>query len=330
MLFPGMGAYHPGVLTGLRHLPEVLEVVEAVDRADRGRHRVPDLLLDPAAPDAAHLLALDRTALHLAIYTASVAASAVLLRRFRVRPHVLVGHSAGEVAALVAAGGTGVGDGARVILARDAAFAGNPLPPSGMIALTLPADEVPALLAEVHLPSLQLACDNAPTQSVVSGVDAELAVLAAFAGSRGVRATRLPAASMFHNRMLADVERSFRVGISELPAGPPDVPVFSPLLGRPYRGARELREAPTHHITRPVDFRRTLERLRALGVGTFLETGPRSILTAFARATLPDVRAVSALPRKVTAECLADTVAAVSGPPAPHPGSSPPRRAPGR
>ncbi|MEV0675196.1 acyltransferase domain-containing protein [Actinosynnema sp. NPDC050436] len=312
LLLPGVGSYRPGVLHGLGNVPEVHSVVDAVDRADHGRHGVPRLLLDPGAPDERHLAVHDPTAAHLAVYTAAVAVAALLRRRFGVRARAVVGHSAGEIAALAAAGGVDVGDGARVVLARDAAIAESAAPPGGLVVVGASATEVDRLLAEVDLPSLQRACDNAPDQCVVSGEAGELAALADAAVRAGRRTARLATAITFHNRALAGAARDFLARIASVTVRPPHTPVYSAPLLRPYRSAAELREAAAHHLTRPVHFRRALEGLHASGAATFLETGPRNVLTALARATVPGARAVSVLPRSTTVDRLAAVLGATA------------------
>ncbi|MEU4804910.1 acyltransferase domain-containing protein [Actinosynnema sp. NPDC023587] len=314
LLLPGVGSYRPGVLSGLGHLPEVRSTIDAVDHADRGRHRVPRLLLDLTAPDERHLSVHDPTAGHLAVYTTAVAVAALLHRRFGVRAHTVVGHSAGEIAALAAAGAVDVGDGARMILARDAALAETAPPPGGLVVLEASAADVARLLAGTDLPSLQLACDNAPNQCVVSGPARELAALAASADRSGHRTTWLTTATAFHNRLLADAARAFRDRTSSITVRPPGTRVFSAVLVRPYRNTGELRDAAGHHLVRPVHFRRALTRLHRTGTGVFLETGPRNTLTALARATVPGVRAACVLPRSATEDHLAAVIGATLGP----------------
>lgn len=312
LLFPGVGSYRPGVLCGLEELPEVRSVIDQVDHADHGRHRVPRLLLDPGGPDERHLSAHDPTSAHLAVYTAAVAVSALLHRRFGVRARAMMGHSAGEIAALAAAGGVDVGDGARVVLARDAAIAESAAPPGGLVVVEATAAEVDRLLAEVALPSLQRACDNAPNQCVVSGAAGDLPALTAVANRNGRRTTRLATTIMFHNRALIGAARAFLDQISSVTVHLPHTPVFSAPLLRTHRSTAELREATAHHLIGPVHFRRALEGLHRSGTGTFLETGPRNVLTALAKATVPDARAVSVLPRKTTVGHLAAVLRATS------------------
>src|SRR5438874_1095258 len=105
-LFPGQGAYFPGALRFAAEqyavVDNTLRDIDAVARAHL-RGSVRDLLLDPNAASLEALENDDPDTLQMAIYAASVCAYRILEAR-GCAPSILVGHSLGEIAALVCGG----------------------------------------------------------------------------------------------------------------------------------------------------------------------------------------------------------------------------------
>src|SRR5689334_7675003 len=116
LLFPGQGAFDGELLRAAhRDHPEVAQVFTAVDAVAVelfGRPLSP-VVLGPRPVDIADLLRDDPWVSQLAIYAVDVAAHLVLTAQ-GLQPDVLMGHSLGEIAALVAAGAYSVEDGARI------------------------------------------------------------------------------------------------------------------------------------------------------------------------------------------------------------------------
>src|SRR5690349_7697348 len=105
-LFPGQGAYQPGALAAaVRECAGINEILLEIDSVARPHFgmSVRDLLLHPNAPGLSALLERNPDSLQMAIYAAAVATHR-LLEGQGVRPSVLIGHSFGEIAALVCAG----------------------------------------------------------------------------------------------------------------------------------------------------------------------------------------------------------------------------------
>src|SRR4051794_31757845 len=93
----------------------ILGTVEAVANQRFGRSLVAAMWNDRSS--AGHLLKTDPVLLQLAIYTVSVAAHEVLQAE-GIEPHVLMGHSFGEIAALTCAGVYTVSQGAEIVCDR--------------------------------------------------------------------------------------------------------------------------------------------------------------------------------------------------------------------
>ncbi|EIV91427.1 type I polyketide synthase, partial [Frankia sp. QA3] len=204
-----------------------------------------------------------------------LAASRVLdraLRRLRVEPDAVAGHSIGEWSAMFAAG---LFDEAEV----DAdIFGADPydgaVPEVDYASLSCSRDDALAAIAE-H-PGVVLSHDNAPTQTVVCGPPARIAELARGLRRRNVVVQILPFRSGFHTPMLRPYlaglrERTQRMRIRRAP----QTELWSATTASPYpddTGA--IRELFVRHLLEPVLFRGVVEAMAAAGVGVFVQVGP--------------------------------------------------------
>src|SRR3954471_14179914 len=153
VLFPGEGAFDGELLRAAhRDHPEVAQVFTAVDRVAEelfGRPLSP-VVFGPHPVDIADLLHDDPWVSQLAIYGSDVAAHLVLAAQ-GLRPDVLMGHSLGEIAALVASGAYSVEDGARIVAHR--VLAVEALSPDGyLVALSTPRTRAQLLVELVGDP----------------------------------------------------------------------------------------------------------------------------------------------------------------------------------
>src|SRR5215470_8764743 len=119
-LFPGLGAYSPGALRQARlDHPQISETFREIDAvaAGRGIPPVSPALFGDHPPSLGELLDQPAELAQLAIFGASVATHRVLVD-LGAKPDLLVGHSFGEMAALVAAGAFSLTEGARLVCDR--------------------------------------------------------------------------------------------------------------------------------------------------------------------------------------------------------------------
>jgi [acyl-carrier-protein] S-malonyltransferase len=309
-MFTSPGAHLPGALAASTDVfTGAAPLIRAVDDvAERyGWPRVSPLLVQPEqqTESPAHLW--------LAFYLISL----VLADRSRaagLRADVFVGHSAGEVSALAAAGALDPGDGARVLCERFAAAAEAELPPGGMLAVQVPAWRAGHLCGAVDDGSLTVAVDNSPRQVVLSGTCEALDKVEGLAAVLGLTATRLGIPAAYHNPMFAAAARRFAAAVRDIPVRCPDTEVVSPQLGRVIRTEADVRELFAGMLLLPVGFRSVLLRLYHKGVETFIECGAKRVLSDLVPEVLPTrARAVPLLPGHAAAESLPHLLAKLAG-----------------
>ena len=225
-----------------------------------------------------------------AIYALECALTA-LWASLGVRPDVVLGHSLGELAAAQAAGVYTLADGLRFAAVRGELI--GAVPGAGrMGAIFAPRPEVAAAVEEQNagIPEigLSVAADNGAHQVVSGPADQVEAILERF-DSRDIRVRRLRKSPAYHSAMLDPALDELEAVLSEIPVAPPSVPFVSNLDGRVRAPDRPLDGEYWRRQTREmVEFRRAVETLAEMGVGTVVEIGPHAVLGPMVSLAWPE------------------------------------------
>ncbi|GLY30381.1 type I polyketide synthase [Kineosporia sp. NBRC 101731] len=193
---------------------------------------------------------------------------------------VAVGHSVGEIAALVWAGALTI-DGALELTAvrgRAMSASGHEVK-GGMLGLSTDVESARELLAG----QVVVAADNGEHQTVVAGPRDDLETVAARARDRGLTATWVPVAHAFHSPAMADAAGPLRSELARTaPVGRPELPVVSTITGRLWGPGDEVSDLLVRQLTEPVRWREALNRVQA---DLLVEVGPGQVLAGLAGPT---------------------------------------------
>ncbi|HET9752490.1 MAG TPA: SDR family NAD(P)-dependent oxidoreductase, partial [Myxococcales bacterium] len=127
---------------------------------------------------------------------------------------------------------------------------------------------------------------NHPGQTVISGTSAGVREASGRLAAHGVQVTPLEVSHAFHSPLMAGVAEAMEKLVSGLEVRSASMQVVSGISGKPYAG--DEREIWVRHATAPVDFVSALRSASSLGARAWLQVGAGNVLTAFARATLPE------------------------------------------
>ncbi|MFF2625414.1 type I polyketide synthase [Kitasatospora griseola] len=194
-------------------------------------------------------------------------------RAFGVVPDAVVGHSQGEIAAAVVAGGLSLEDGARVVALRSrviGALAGR----GGMASVPLPVDVVRERIAG----RLSVAAVNGPSSTVVSGdADAVAALVEELLGE-GVRARLIEVDYASHSSHVEEIRERLLADLAGIVPASGSVPFFSTVTGS-WLDTKSLdAEYWYRNLRETVEFANATEALLGEGFRFFVESSPHAVL----------------------------------------------------
>lgn len=195
------------------------------------------------------------------------------------RPEYLAGHSVGEYSALFAAGAFDFITGLR--LARKRGELMSRSRGGGMAAVIgVSPSAIEEIFRTCELTGLDIANFNSPSQTVISGPDAELKRVAAPLEAAGVRLyVPLPVSAAFHSRYMLQTATEFADFLLAQTFREPRIPVVANVTGKPYPDAASIPDLLRRQIASPVHWLQSVRHLIDRGVTTFTELGPGNVLT---------------------------------------------------
>ncbi len=216
-------------------------------------------------------------------------ATAQLWCSFGIEPDALIGHSIGELVAATLAGVFTLADAVRVVAERGRLMQ-SVTAPGGMLAVSAAPERVAPLLQ--GLDDVSFAAFNAPSQCVVSGGNASLAIVGAALAEAGVAAKALPVSHAFHSPLMAEVFPAFRAVFEGMTLREPHITLISNVTGE-MANVTEVRDPAywVQHIGAPVRFAAGMQNLARRGRHLFIEVGPAPVLIGLGRASIAEARA---------------------------------------
>ena len=197
-----------------------------------------------------------------------------------VKPGVVAGHSLGEYTALVASGVLTFAEVMKLVELRGKLMgrAGDQAP-GGMAAVMGLADDKLAEICEQTPGIVVVANYNSPGQTVISGENAAVAAACeAFKAAGAKRALPLPVAGAFHSPLMAQANEELMAAIDALEFRKPAVAVVTNVDGLAHQDPEEIRALLKRQMVSGVQWTKSVETMRELGVERYIEIGPGKVL----------------------------------------------------
>ena len=297
LVFPGQGSQRVAMGKALHDaFPAAREVFQEVDDAlDLNLSRI--VFQGPA-----ETLTLTENA-QPALMAVSMAVVRVLRAEAGLEPAALAafvaGHSLGEYSALAAAGSLRLADAARLLRRRGQAMqSAVPVGEGAMIAvLGLDLEDTRTIAAEAARDEVcEIANDNAPGQTVLSGNAVAIERAAEAAKARGARrVVPLPVSAPFHCRLLEPAAAAMRDALEGVVLAAPDPPLVANVTAAPVRDPNAIRGLLVEQVTATVRWRESVLEMKRRDIDTLVEIGAGRVLSGLARRIDRDLSGVSLL-----------------------------------
>ncbi len=214
-------------------------------------------------------------------------------------PLCMAGHSLGELTALAAAGAMSFEDGLRLVRERGRLMREATVRAPGAMAavLGLERDELAALCADVSASTgqpLVIANDNCPGQLVISGDRLAVEQAIPLAETKGAkRVVPLAVSVASHSPLMAAIAPEFEQALAAVPFQAPRVPVIGNVNAAPLQSPEAIRSELGAQLTSTVRWTESVQTMRALGVNTFIELGPKDVLSGLIKRIDRDAQRIT-------------------------------------
>lgn len=219
-------------------------------------------------------------------------ALARLWRSYGVEPAAVVGHSVGEIAAAVVAGGLTVRDGLRVA-ARRSRLMRRVAGKGKMLVLGMPAPDA-AKVAQ-RFSGVEIAVYAAPSQTVLAGPADKIDLALSWAEAEDIPAHPIAVDVASHSRQMDPLLNELEASLRDVRGSAPRTPFISTVLDH---GAAPAFDALywCANLRRPVRFAQAISAA-ATGHSVFVEISPHPVLSSSIAECAPNAELVPTLRR---------------------------------
>lgn len=279
-VFPGQGSQTVGMLAAFEGNAAVADTMKRADAA-LGESLTGLIAAGPA--EELNLTVNTQPAMlacSVAFYNAWIAAGGMV-------PDVMAGHSLGEYSALTAAGVFELEDAVRLVRFRAQCMQeAVPVGVGGMAAIIGLTDE---LVAEV---CQEAACCgiveavnfNSPGQVVIAGEKAAVEKACTIAKDKGAkRALMLAVSAPFHSSMMKPASVALKAKLQETPMKAPAVDVIANVDVTVHHQPEDIIDALAAQAAGAVQWVKTIEAMKAMGVTHIVECGPGRVLAGLVK-----------------------------------------------
>lgn len=274
ILFPGQGAQYSGMAKDLYE-------------NNPGAEEVLDEIFNELDFDLKSIMFEEDERLNQTEFTqpALFAHSLAVIAAADIRGDFVLGHSLGELPALVHAGVLSVSDGVKIVQKRGELMSRSE---GGKMAAVIGMDyqDLIELCESVSDDSVKVspANINAPDQVVVSGDAEAVDSFSERAKEHGARRVMpLNVSGAFHSHLMKEAQDEFRTFIENIEFKDAEIPVIQNVSAQPETDGETVKRQLVEQITSPVRFVECIETAAEHGVTAGIEVGPKKVLKGLVR-----------------------------------------------
>ncbi|MCK5808979.1 acyltransferase domain-containing protein, partial [bacterium] len=307
--FPGQGTHYISMGKFLYDshpvFRDILDEIDALAKSELNFNLIDHIYGDPQSQQIKQNLAT-LTGAQISLFAVEVGVAKVM-ESLGVKPHVLIGHSFGEISALTFAGVWDIPTAFKVVKARIAAaqiaIDANDKP-LGMMSIICSEEKRDALLKPLK-GRIYLTNVNAPGRFIFAGEKELVQSTVELAEAFGIDATVLPIETAFHSPYMRPAQASFEQTLRQLPCNTPRFPILSTVNGEYINASHISSEGLAQHLSSQLvttlNLPREITKLYDDGVKHYLEVGPGWSMTKMISSILKHhhFRAVPTLHPKI-------------------------------
>lgn len=289
-LFDGQGAFKPGIGKKLYYqYPAAQEIFEKA--SEIVGISIKEYCFGKEVVETAQRNDL----VQLSITTTNLA-YAYAMKSFGFIPDLCLGHSLGEMSALIFSGILSLEEG--MMLVRKRGFlmdaAGKHLNGDLLAVKNNSSLDLEKILNDNFSEStLCLANINSPEQIVISGKNKDLQELAQYLAQIGVLSKKLNVGGPWHNKLLENVRRKLEDFCKNLHFNEPDIPFYSVTLQSAQFSLRSVKDSISNQLVKPVEWSSAIQGLYNTENVIFYEVGPGKILKGLIKQINPDAQCLA-------------------------------------
>ncbi|MCF8067503.1 MAG: SDR family NAD(P)-dependent oxidoreductase [Desulfobacterales bacterium] len=297
-IFPGQGSQYVGMARDyVCTFPGSSSAAETANTVFGDKNRLSDFIYPKPVNSAEDKKAQESSLRNTDIAQPAIglASMAMLkaLNRFGLKPDAACGHSFGELTALCAAGWIDIETFYTLACERGRlmAKAGDDSKKGAgtMLAVKAPLDEIDAIVQSLGTDDIVLANRNSYDQGVLSGTEDAISNAQKVIKEKGYKTVKLPVAAAFHSKLVENAKKPFNKTLARVTFTPTDIPVYANITGEPYPvDEKAAKKLLGEQIVSPVNFVGEINTLYEQGVRTFVEVGPKTVLTGLVKSILKD------------------------------------------
>jgi [acyl-carrier-protein] S-malonyltransferase len=211
-----------------------------------------------------------------------------------IRPVAVAGHSLGEYSALVAAGGVSFRDAVGLVQKRGRYMSEAVAPGTGLVTalLGLTPDVVKDVCRAASVVGVVAAANfNSPGQVVIAGEKAAVERAIELAKEKGCKkAIPLPVSVPVHTPLMQGAADRLAKDLAVVRWSDLRAPLINNAEARAISRAEDIQASLVRQLPSSVLWEDTIRTMGKMGVTTFVEVGPGSVLTGLIKRILPDAQ----------------------------------------
>lgn len=217
-----------------------------------------------------------------ALLTISYIMYQIYIKKRDLRPSLLLGHSLGELTALVCSNAIKFTDGIKI--ARDRGLymqeCGDKSEGSMLAVLSDDFKLIKKFCSEISNEKLilEIANYNSNNQIVLSGNNRALDMIKEKLKKENIKCIRLNVSAAFHSPIMESASSKLRKNLSQYKFSQMSIPVISNISGKPYLSQDDVIKNLSLQVTKPVQWVKSISNALKLGANLFVEVGPKSVL----------------------------------------------------